>query len=106
MEGMSVPGEAAEVRVWEQHPSETGLCCGLVPGEWRRRQPARSPSRAKLRTRPGPYTVDFHLAAVPASKLAAEPVQHGPALPPRCLQARVPGLLAPLLLCSRQDTLG
>lgn len=58
----------------------------------------------------GPYTVDFHLAMVPPDKLAAELVQHGPALPPCSPQVRVPRLLAPLLLtplllCSGQGML-
>lgn len=73
-------------------------CCSItsLPGR----------HRAKLRVPPGPYTVDFHLAAVPPGKLAAEPVQHRPALPARCPQVRAPGPLAPLLLCSTQDMLG
>lgn len=84
--GMSVSG----VHAWEQHPGKTGLCCGAGPRRAAalpacpQPRPGRHPM--KLRTPPGPYAVDFHLAAFPPGKLAAEPVEHRPALPARCPQ--------------------
>lgn len=60
-----------------------------LPQGWSRESSSAASSPAapgQLRAPPGPYTVDFHLAAVPPGKLATEPVQHRPALPPRCPQ--------------------
>lgn len=63
---------------------------GLLSGELLHCQFTTAPgweALGKTEGPAGPYTVDFHLATVPPDKLAAELVQHGPALPPCSPQA-------------------
>lgn len=59
IEGISVPWGTARSTAWGERPGNARLC-----------------------VHPAPYPIDFHLTAVLPCKLAAEPVQHRPALPP------------------------